>query len=72
MLQRLDAVRNSARSDHSVTGTVKIIAIALAALTGLTLLFIVSDKAEMPGDFGLPDFPLRAVVEADRLPGIKS
>jgi hypothetical protein len=54
MLQRLDAVRNSARSDHSVTGTVKIIAIALAALTGLTLLFIVSDKAEMPGDSDYP------------------
>ena len=54
MLQRQDAVRNSTRSDPPVPGTFKIIAIALAALAGLTLLFIVSDKAEMPGDLGDP------------------
>ena len=54
MLQRPDAVRNSTRSDPLVPGTFKIITIALAALAGLTLLFIVADKAETSGDLTDP------------------
>jgi len=52
MLERQDAVRNSTRSDPPLPGTFYITAIALAALAGLTLLFIVSDKVEMPADLG--------------------
>ncbi len=54
MLQRQDALRESTRSDPPVPGTFKIIAIALAALAGLTLLFVVSDKAEMPTEMDYP------------------
>ena len=54
MLQRQDALRTSTRSYHPVPERFKIIAIALGALAVLTLLFIVSNKAEMPGDLGYP------------------
>ena len=49
MLQRQDALRTSTRSYHPVPERFKIIAIALVALAGLTLLSIVADTAEMPG-----------------------
>ncbi len=54
MLQRQDAERNTTRSERPVPETFKIIAMALAALAGLTLLLIVSDKAEMPGELDFP------------------
>ena len=52
MLQRQDAVRNSTRSFRPVPETLKIV--TLLALAGLTLPFLVSNKAEMPGDSGYP------------------
>ena len=53
MLQRQDALRTK-HSKLPVPERFKIIAIALGALAVLTLLFIVSNKAEMPGDLGYP------------------
>jgi hypothetical protein len=47
-------VRNSTRSYHPVPETFKIIAIALSGLAVLTLLVILSNKAEMPSDLVYP------------------
>ena len=48
MLQRQDALRYSSRNYRPFLGTLEII--ALPALAGSTLLFLTSNKVEMPGD----------------------